>query len=227
MSASSAAATSATRMRVRPWPPGSRSSASSATTTRGPGSSPSATASWRTTRSTPSSCNRRLDIVMIGSPSGCHAEQARTAALAGCHVLVEKPLDISTERIDKLLHKVERTGVTLGVFFQDRLKPDVVAMKRQIDAGDLGTPLARHRRSEMVSPAGVLRRLALARHLGPRRRRRADEPGHSYRRSAAAPARTGDARLGPRRDAVSHDRSRGHRDGDARVRKRRAWERSM
>ena len=50
-----------------------------------------------------------LDIVMIGSPSGCHAEQARTAALAGCHVLVEKPLDISTERIDKLLHKVERT----------------------------------------------------------------------------------------------------------------------
>lgn len=82
-----------------------------------------------------------IDMVMIGSPSGCHAEQARTAALAGCHVLVEKPLDISTASIDKLLHKIERTGVTLGVVFQDRLKPDVVAMKRQIDAGDLGTPL--------------------------------------------------------------------------------------
>ncbi len=82
-----------------------------------------------------------LDLVLIGSPSGCHAEQARTAALAGCHVLVEKPLDISTDRIDKLLHNVERTGVTLGVFFQDRLKPDVVEMKRRIDAGDLGTPL--------------------------------------------------------------------------------------
>jgi UDP-N-acetyl-2-amino-2-deoxyglucuronate dehydrogenase len=82
-----------------------------------------------------------LDMVMIGSPSGCHAEQARTAALAGCHVLIEKPLDISTARIDKLLHKVERAGVTLGVMFQDRLKPDVVAMKRRIDAGELGTPL--------------------------------------------------------------------------------------
>jgi predicted dehydrogenase len=82
-----------------------------------------------------------IDMVMIGSPSGCHAEQARTAARAGCHVLVEKPLDISTARIDRLLHKVERTGVTLGVIFQDRLKPDVVAMKRHIDAGDLGTPL--------------------------------------------------------------------------------------
>ena len=84
---------------------------------------------------------KSIDLVMIGSPSGCHAEQARTAALAGCHVLIEKPLDISTARIDTLLHKVERTGVTLGVMFQDRLKPDVVAMKRQIDAGDLGTPL--------------------------------------------------------------------------------------
>jgi predicted dehydrogenase len=82
-----------------------------------------------------------LDIVMIGSPSGCHADEARTAALAGCHVLVEKPLDISTERIDKLLHKVERTGVTLGVCFQDRLKPDVVAMKRRIESGEVGTPL--------------------------------------------------------------------------------------
>ena len=82
-----------------------------------------------------------LDIVMIGSPSSCHAEQASTAALAGCHVLIEKPLDISTGRIDRLLHTVEQTGVTLGVIFQDRLKPDVVEMKRRIDAGDLGTPL--------------------------------------------------------------------------------------
>lgn len=82
-----------------------------------------------------------LDIVMIGSPSGCHADDARAAALAGCHILVEKPLDISTARVDTLLHKVERTGVRLGVFFQDRLKPDVVAMKRRIENGSIGTPL--------------------------------------------------------------------------------------
>jgi predicted dehydrogenase len=84
---------------------------------------------------------RSIDVVMIGSPSGCHAEEARTAALAGCHVLVEKPLDVTTERIDKLLHKVARTGVVLGVFFQDRLKPDIVAMKNRILSGEIGTPL--------------------------------------------------------------------------------------
>ena len=82
-----------------------------------------------------------LDLVIIGSPSGCHAEQAIAAARRGRHVLVEKPLDITTARIDALAEEVARARVTLGVIFQDRLKPDVVAMKRRIDAGELGTPL--------------------------------------------------------------------------------------
>ena len=55
---------------------------------------------------------------MIGSPSGRHAEQAAAAVRSGRHVLVEKPLDISTDRIDALLEEVASAGVTLGVFFQ-------------------------------------------------------------------------------------------------------------
>ena len=82
-----------------------------------------------------------IDLVIIGSPSGCHAEQAIAAARRGRHVLVEKPLDIATTRIDALADAVTRAGVTLGVIFQDRLKPDVVAIKRRLDAGELGTPL--------------------------------------------------------------------------------------
>ena len=82
-----------------------------------------------------------IDVVLIGSPSGCHADQAIAAARAGKHVLVEKPLDISTARIDALLDEVDRADVTLGVFFQDRLHPDVVAMKRAIDSGEIGAPI--------------------------------------------------------------------------------------
>ena len=82
-----------------------------------------------------------LDLVIIGSPSGRHAEQAVAAARRGRHVLVEKPLDITTARIDALAQEVARAKITLGVIFQDRLKPDVVAMKRRLDAGELGTPL--------------------------------------------------------------------------------------
>ena len=82
-----------------------------------------------------------LDLIIIGSPSGRHAEQAIAAARRGRHVLVEKPLDITTARIDALAQEVERANMTLGVIFQDRLKPDVVEMKRRLDAGELGTPL--------------------------------------------------------------------------------------
>ena len=85
--------------------------------------------------------HRPLDLVMIGSPSGCHADHAIAAARTGRHVLVEKPLDISTARVDRLLEEVTRASVTLGVFFQDRLKPDIVEMKRRLDAGEVGTPL--------------------------------------------------------------------------------------
>ena len=44
-----------------------------------------------------------MDIVAIGSPSGVHADQAIAAARRGIHVLVEKPLDITTAKIDALI----------------------------------------------------------------------------------------------------------------------------
>ena len=82
-----------------------------------------------------------MDIVAIGSPSALHAEQGIAAASHGLHVLVEKPLDVTTEKADALIAAAERAGVKLGVFFQDRLKPDVVTLKQLIDRGGLGTPV--------------------------------------------------------------------------------------
>jgi len=82
-----------------------------------------------------------IDLVLIGSPSGCHADQAAAAIRAGRHVLVEKPLDISTRRIDALLDEMRGATVKLGVFFQDRLKPDVIALKQAIETGAIGTPI--------------------------------------------------------------------------------------
>jgi UDP-N-acetyl-2-amino-2-deoxyglucuronate dehydrogenase len=82
-----------------------------------------------------------LDLVIIGSPSGCHAEQAIAAARKGLHVLVEKPIDVTTARVDAMLEEVDRAGVRLGVCFQDRLHPDINATKAFVDAGHLGTPV--------------------------------------------------------------------------------------
>lgn len=82
-----------------------------------------------------------MDVVAIGSPSGVHAEQAIAAVRRGLHVLVEKPLDISTARIDALIEEADRAAVKVGVFFQDRLTPELVEIKAQMDAGALGTPV--------------------------------------------------------------------------------------
>ena len=47
--------------------------------------------------------HRPLDMVVIGSPSGLHAEQGIAAARHGLHVLVEKPIDVTTARTDALI----------------------------------------------------------------------------------------------------------------------------
>jgi UDP-N-acetyl-2-amino-2-deoxyglucuronate dehydrogenase len=85
--------------------------------------------------------HRPMDIVAIGSPSGLHAEQGIQAARQGLHVLSEKPLDITTERADALIDACAAAGVKLGVFFQDRLRPAVIDIKKMLDSGELGSPV--------------------------------------------------------------------------------------
>jgi predicted dehydrogenase len=85
--------------------------------------------------------HKPMEIVAIGSPSGVHAQEAIAAIRQGLHVLVEKPLDVTVERVERVEEEARRAGVKVGVFFQDRLKPDVVRTKRLIDAGRLGTPV--------------------------------------------------------------------------------------
>jgi UDP-N-acetyl-2-amino-2-deoxyglucuronate dehydrogenase len=85
--------------------------------------------------------HRPMDVVAIGSPAGLHAEQGIAAARRGLHVLSEKPLDITTERADALIDACQAAGVKLGVFFQDRLRPAIIDIKRMLDEGELGSPV--------------------------------------------------------------------------------------
>ena len=84
---------------------------------------------------------RTLDLVVIGSPSGLHAQHGIAAARRGIHVLVEKPIDVTTAQADALIDEAARAGVALGVIFQDRLKPDALRLKTLIDEGRLGRPI--------------------------------------------------------------------------------------
>src|SRR5579864_668637 len=82
--------------------------------------------------------HRPMDLVIIGSPSGLHAEQGIAAARRGLHVLTEKPIDIAVERADALIAATEKSGVKLGVLFQDRTKPHIHQLKGWLDQGLLG-----------------------------------------------------------------------------------------
>jgi UDP-N-acetyl-2-amino-2-deoxyglucuronate dehydrogenase len=93
-----------------------------------------------------------LDFVIIGSPSARHAEQGIAAARRGLHVLVEKPVDVTTAQVDALLETVERADVKLGVCFQDRLQPDIHATKAFVDAGGLGKPVLASGRVKWYRP---------------------------------------------------------------------------
>jgi UDP-N-acetyl-2-amino-2-deoxyglucuronate dehydrogenase len=85
--------------------------------------------------------HRPMDMVVIGSPSGLHADHGIKAARHGLHVLTEKPIDITTARADALIMETEKAGVKLGVLFQDRTKPDVHRLKTFLAEGSLGKPI--------------------------------------------------------------------------------------
>jgi predicted dehydrogenase len=85
--------------------------------------------------------HRPMELVAIGSPSGLHAEQGIAAARHGLHVLTEKPIDITVQRADALIAATRKADVQLGVFFQDRCKPDIWSIKNAVDAGVLGKPI--------------------------------------------------------------------------------------
>ncbi len=79
-----------------------------------------------------------IDVVCIVTPSGAHLEPALQAAAAGKHLIVEKPLEISVERVDALLKAVDETGVKIAAIFQARFTAGAQALKRAIDEGRFG-----------------------------------------------------------------------------------------
>jgi UDP-N-acetyl-2-amino-2-deoxyglucuronate dehydrogenase len=97
--------------------------------------------------------HRPMDMVVIGSPSGLHAAQGIEAARHGLHVLVEKPIDISSERADALIAKCKEAQVKLGVIFQDRFQLDIRRLKQMISDGVVGRPLLADARVKWFRPS--------------------------------------------------------------------------
>lgn len=80
----------------------------------------------------------KVDAITIATASGAHLEPGVAAAKAGKHVIVEKPLEITLKRCDKMIAACEKAGVKLATIFPSRFHSSSVTLKKAIDQGRFG-----------------------------------------------------------------------------------------
>jgi UDP-N-acetyl-2-amino-2-deoxyglucuronate dehydrogenase len=79
-----------------------------------------------------------IDVVNVTTPSGAHQEPALAAIGAGKHVIVEKPLETTPERADRIIEFAEARGVELATIFQGRFGAGAERVKAALEAGRCG-----------------------------------------------------------------------------------------
>jgi predicted dehydrogenase len=79
-----------------------------------------------------------VDVVIVATPSGAHMEPALAAAAAHKHVIVEKPLEITLERCDRVIETCRRNGVLLGTVFPARFLDANRVLKTALEEGRFG-----------------------------------------------------------------------------------------
>jgi inositol 2-dehydrogenase len=84
---------------------------------------------------------KEVDCVLIAAPDTFHARAICSAALAGKHILCEKPLATNLGDAHDALATVAKTGVHLQVGFMRRYDPGYSAAMKRIEAGEIGEPV--------------------------------------------------------------------------------------
>jgi predicted dehydrogenase len=79
-----------------------------------------------------------IDVVCICTPSGAHRDPAVSAARAGKHVVVEKPLEITLARCDAIIQACDASGVRLCTIFPSRFSRANQHLKEAIESGRFG-----------------------------------------------------------------------------------------
>ncbi len=79
-----------------------------------------------------------IDVVVICSPTDTHADYVEIAAIKGKHVFCEKPLDLSLERLVKVMGVVEDAGIKLMIGFNRRFDKDFKKVKALVSEGAIG-----------------------------------------------------------------------------------------
>jgi predicted dehydrogenase len=79
-----------------------------------------------------------VDIVLVLTPANAHLEIAEKSFVAGKHVLLEKPLDITLERAERIVTLGRSSERTLGVVLQHRFRPASLRLRDALESNGLG-----------------------------------------------------------------------------------------
>ncbi len=82
-----------------------------------------------------------VDAVIIASPHPQHSQQTLEALEAGAHVIVEKPMALTTADCDAMIQKAHQSRKVLAVISQRRWFPAVQRIRSAIDQGKIGKPI--------------------------------------------------------------------------------------
>ncbi|GHO70665.1 hypothetical protein KSC_095570 [Ktedonobacter sp. SOSP1-52] len=78
------------------------------------------------------------DVAVILTPPFLHASMVIESLRAGCHVLVEKPMALQVAEADEMIATAHRYKRVLGVVFQQRYRPEIMAARKLLQEGVLG-----------------------------------------------------------------------------------------
>jgi myo-inositol 2-dehydrogenase/D-chiro-inositol 1-dehydrogenase len=79
-----------------------------------------------------------VDAILICTPTTTHADLIERGARAGKAVFCEKPVDLSSERIERCLDVVERAGTPLMIGFNRRFDPNFARLRQRLADGEVG-----------------------------------------------------------------------------------------
>lgn len=79
-----------------------------------------------------------IDAIVIGTPTFTHADLIEAGVKAGKAVFCEKPVDLSSKRVERCLKVVEQSGRPLMIGFNRRFDPNFSALKARVAKGAIG-----------------------------------------------------------------------------------------
>jgi predicted dehydrogenase len=84
--------------------------------------------------------NPDIDVVYVVTPNALHAEHTIKAAKAGKHVLCEKPMEVSSERCQRMIDACKAAGRQLAIGYRCRFEPhhrEVERIAREREMGEV------------------------------------------------------------------------------------------